>query len=87
MGKETTKGWEICVQWKYVISTWNSLKYLKDYYPIELSEYKVENRLASKPSFYWWVPNTLHKRTYNIQDQTKVLGSIPQVWEPVNYDH
>ena len=58
----TTKGWEVCVQWKHGSSTWNSIKDLKDSYPIELSEYAAENRLASKPIFSWWVLHTPHKR-------------------------
>ena len=30
--KETAQGWEILIQWKYVSTTWESLKYVKEIY-------------------------------------------------------
>ena len=27
--RETTKGWEIIIQWKYGSTTWDSMKYVK----------------------------------------------------------
>ena len=35
---------------------------MKDSFTIELSEYAVENWIASKPAFLWWVPCILKKR-------------------------
>ena len=41
---KTTKGWEICIQWEYISTTWNTLNNVKHSYPIQMSELAVENR-------------------------------------------
>ena len=35
--QETTKGWEILVQWKDGSSTWIAMKDMKDSYPVQLA--------------------------------------------------
>ena len=42
---ETTKGWELCVQWKDVSSNWVTIKDLKNSYPVETAEYAVTNQI------------------------------------------
>lgn len=59
--KMTTKGWEICVQWKDGSSTWVELKDLKNSYPVELAQYAINNKLVDEPAFAWWVPYTMKK--------------------------
>ena len=61
--KRTTRGWELCAQWKDGSTDWIALKDLKDSYPIELAEYAANNGLTEEPAFAWWVPYTLKKRT------------------------
>ena len=51
--KATTNGWKVSIQWKGRSTTWNTLKDVKYSFPIELSEYSVENWIASKPAFTW----------------------------------
>ena len=60
--RETTKGWEILIQWKDGSSTWVALKDAKEAYPGQLAEYATAAATASKPAFAWWVPFTLRKR-------------------------
>ena len=60
--KMTTRGWELCVQWKDGSSHWVALKDLKNSFPIELAEYAVLNRIQDEPAFAWWIPYTLKKR-------------------------
>jgi hypothetical protein len=60
--KETTRGWEINVQWKDGSTTWHKLKDAKDSYPLDVAEYAVENGISEKPSFKWWIPFVLRKR-------------------------
>jgi hypothetical protein len=67
--RETTKGWEILVQWKDQSTTWVALKDMKDSYPLQLAEYAVLNRIAGEPSFAWWVPHALKKRN-------RIIGKI-----------
>ena len=47
--KRTTRGWELCVQWKDRSTDWIALKDLKDSYPIELAEYAANNGLTEEP--------------------------------------
>ena len=59
--KANTQGWEVCIKWKYESTTCNTLKDINDPFPVELADYVVENRMAFKPAFAWWVPYILKK--------------------------
>ena len=67
--RETTKGWEILVQWKDGSSTWVTLKDMKNSYPIELAEYATQRRVAGEAAFAWWVPHAMRKRN-------RIIGKI-----------
>ena len=60
--KNTSKGWEVCIQQKDVSTTWNKLKDTKDSYPEQMSEYTVDNRVFEEPAFTWWTKHVLNKR-------------------------
>ena len=61
--KKTTKGWELFVQWRDGSGNWVSLKDLKESYPVELAEYAIQMGIDKEPSFIWWVPYLIKKRT------------------------
>ena len=58
---ETTAGWEIIVQWKDGSTNWVSLKYMKESYPVQVSEYGVQSIISADPSIAWWVLYVLKK--------------------------
>ena len=58
----TTKGWDVCVEWKDGTTTWLPLKDVKNSYPIEMAEYAVMAGISDEPAFAWWVKFTLKKR-------------------------
>mmetsp|Transcript_2846 Transcript_2846/g.3147 ORF Transcript_2846/g.3147 Transcript_2846/m.3147 type:complete len:189 (+) Transcript_2846:127-693(+) len=60
--KRTTRGVELCTQWKDGSTDWISLKDLKDSYPIELVEYAIQQKINDLPAFAWWIPYVLKKR-------------------------
>ena len=60
--RETTKGWEILVEWKDGSTTWVQLKDLKESYPVQLAEYAVQARISEEPVFAWWCSYVLRKR-------------------------
>lgn len=60
--RETTVGWELCVQWKDLSTTWVALKDMKEAYPVQSAEYAVQARIAEEPAFAWWASHTLKKR-------------------------
>ena len=59
--KQTTRGWELCVQWKDGSTNWISLKDIKNSFPIELADYAIANNIQDEPSFAWWVPYVVRK--------------------------
>jgi hypothetical protein len=51
--RETSQAWETLVRLKNGSTTWIALKGMKESYPLQLTEYTVQNRVA------WWVPHVL----------------------------
>jgi hypothetical protein len=66
----TTKGWEICIQWKDGSTNWIELKDVKNSYPVQLAEYAVGNKIQDEPAFAWWIPKVIKKR-HRILSATK----------------
>ena len=60
--RETTKGWEVLIQWKDGSTTWSKLKDVKDSYPVEMAEFAIENKIEDEPAFAWWVKYTIKKK-------------------------
>ncbi|KAG7370183.1 reverse transcriptase RNA-dependent DNA polymerase [Nitzschia inconspicua] len=60
--RKTTKGWQLCVEWKDGTTSWEPLSALKESNPVEVAEYAVAHNLTEEPAFKWWVPFTLRKR-------------------------
>ena len=48
---ETTKGWEILLQWKDGSTSWETLKEIKKCYSLHISEYAVIKRIPDEPAF------------------------------------
>ena len=59
--KQTTRGWELCVQWKDGLTNWVSLKDFKNSLPVELADYVITNNLQDERAFAWWVPYVVRK--------------------------
>ena len=59
---KTTKGWQLCVEWKDGSTDWVNLKDLKHAYPVELAEYSIRNKIHNTPAFAWWVPHVIKKK-------------------------
>ena len=60
--RETTKGWEIPIEWKDGSTNWVALKDVKELYPVQLAEFAISNRIAEEPAFARWVPFVMKKR-------------------------
>jgi hypothetical protein len=69
--RETTKGWNFCVEWKYGTTIWERLANLKESNSVEVSEYAVANNLLDAPAFVWWAPHVLKSRSSIIAAVTK----------------
>ncbi len=58
----TTKGWDLCVQWKDGSTSWIPLKDLKESNPIEVAEFAIAHKIEHEPAFAWWVPHVIKTR-------------------------
>ena len=45
-------------------STWNQVKDVKEAYPVQLSEYSVQDRISEQPDFAWRIKYVLKKREH-----------------------
>lgn len=50
--RETTKGWEILVQWKYDSCAWGELNDMKECYPVQLCKYAVQSQISKESVFH-----------------------------------
>ena len=73
--RETTRGWELCVQWKDGSLAWIPLKDMKDGYPLETAHYATSKSIDDEPAFEWWVP-------YAIKKEKRMLSKLKsKYWE------
>jgi hypothetical protein len=69
--RKTTKGWNLCVEWKYGTTSWDRLVDVKESNTVEVSEYAAAKSLLNTPSFVSWYPYVLKKRSRIIAAVTK----------------
>jgi len=60
----TTKGWDICIEWKDGTSSWHPLTDVRNSFPIHLAEYAVKNNLDNELAFRWWVKDALRRKQF-----------------------
>jgi hypothetical protein len=60
--KKSTKGVQLCLQWKDGSTSWERLADVKESNPIETAEYSFAQGINNEPAFAWWVDYTLKKR-------------------------
>jgi hypothetical protein len=66
--RDTTNGWNLCVECKDSTTSWEFMADLKEDIPIEVAEYAVSNNLNDPLAFVWWAPHVLNKRSHSISD-------------------
>ena len=59
---ETTKGWEVLLQCKNGSTSWETLKDIKECYPLQVSKYAVRKRISDVPDFARWLPHVIKKK-------------------------
>ena len=59
-----TTGWDILIKGRF--TRWNSLKDVKDSFPIQMAEYALQHGLSKEPEFKWWVPDVIKKQERSI---------------------
>jgi hypothetical protein len=69
--RKTTKGLNLCVEWKDGTTSWERLADLKEIKPVEVADYTAAKSLVDAPAFVWWAPHVLKKRSRIIDAVTK----------------
>ena len=60
--RRSTRGWQLCVQWKDGSTPWQKLSDMKEFHPVEVAEYAHSKSLMREPAFNWWDPHVFKKR-------------------------
>ena len=61
--RKTTKGWQLCVEWKDgSTTTWERLADVKEWHPVEVAEYAIAHDVQDEQAFVWWVADTIDNR-------------------------
>jgi hypothetical protein len=87
--RKTTKGYNLCVEWKDGTTSCERLADLKESNPIEVAEYASTKNLHDESYFTWWVPYVLKKRNRLIAAVTKRYHKlthkfgiqVPKTWD------
>ena len=93
--RKTTKGWQLCIEWRDGSTTWERLTDVKGSHPTEAAEYAIAHNLQKEPAFAWWVLGTINRRNRIIAALKKRTAKknekfgikIPRNWkEAVKFD-
>jgi hypothetical protein len=87
--RKTTKGWNLCVEFKYGTTSWERQADLEESNPVEIVEYASAKSLLDIHDFVWWAPHVLKKRSRSIADVTKRYHKRTQkfgIEVPKNWD-
>ena len=60
--QKTTRGWQLCIEWKDKSTAWERLSEMKESYPVEVAEYAEAVGISDEPLFSWWTGHLLKKR-------------------------
>eukprot|EP00804_Cyclotella_cryptica_P020242 CCRYP_010924-RA/>CCRYP_010924-RA protein AED:0.27 eAED:0.27 QI:0/0/0/1/1/1/2/0/495 len=64
--KRSTRGWELCCEWKDGSTSWQKLSDLKESHPLQVAEFTFAAQIADEPAYNWWVSWVLKKRDWII---------------------
>ena len=59
--QKTTRGWQLCIEWKDKSTSWERLSDMKEPYPVEVAEYAEPVGISDEPGFYWWTAHVLKR--------------------------
>ena len=60
--QKTTRGWQLCIEWKDKSTSWERLSDMKESYPVEVAEYAEAVGISDEPGFSWWTAHVLNKK-------------------------
>ena len=57
--QKTTRGWQLCMDWKDKSTSWERLSDMKESYSVEVAEYTEGKGISDEPAFSWWTTHVL----------------------------
>ena len=60
--QKTTRGWQLCIEWKDMSTSWERLRDMKESYPVEVAKYSEAVGISDEPAFSWWTTHVLKRR-------------------------
>eukprot|EP00804_Cyclotella_cryptica_P025829 CCRYP_002699-RA/>CCRYP_002699-RA protein AED:0.25 eAED:0.20 QI:0/-1/0/1/-1/1/1/0/678 len=60
--KRSTRGWELCCEWKDGSTSRQKLSDMKESHPLQVAEFAFAAQIAAEAAFNWWVSWVLKKR-------------------------
>ena len=60
--EKTTRGWQLCIEWKDKSTSWERLSDMKESYPVDVAENAEATGISDEPAFSWWTTHVLKKR-------------------------
>ena len=60
--QKTTRGRQLCIQWKEKSTSWERLSDMKESCPVSVAEYTEPMGIRDEPAFSWWTTHVLKKR-------------------------
>ena len=51
--QKTTRGWQLCIEWKDKSKSWERLSDMKQSYPVDIAEYAETVGIRDEPAFSW----------------------------------
>ena len=79
--QKTTRGWQLCIEWKDKSTSWERLSDMKESYPVEVAEYAEATDTSDEPAFSWWTTYVLKKRQRIIAAANKRYHKMTQIWD------
>ena len=64
--RKLTKGWQLCVEWKDVSSSWERLADLKESNPLQVADCAISKGMEHEPAFARWVRYAIRQHNWII---------------------
>jgi hypothetical protein len=81
--KCSTRGWELCCEWKDSSTSWQELLDLKESHPLQVAEFAFAAQIADEPVLNWWSAGSSRRETVlspwlsvEVLDTTNTLTSM-----------
>ena len=84
--QKTTRGWQLCIEWKDKSTSWERLSDMKESYPVQVAEYAETVGISDEPAFSWWTAHVLKKTQRMIASFNKRYHKVTHTFKILDED-